>query len=98
MIRETIKIADYATNVKYPNMKNLHMDDWDNCNLIEDKLLSFNGEKGCSTHECIIERLSDGKFFKFEYTDWGKGETDIKEQLAKEVFKEEQVITIISYK
>jgi len=39
-----------------------------------------------------MKRRSDGKFFKFIYTDYGKGDSNIKEQIAYEVERKEKTV------
>ena len=95
--REKINVADLAKNAKYPNMKNLQPDDWDTCKVISETKESFDGEKGMVEMELILQRNSDGKFFKVNYYDWGRGNSDILEQTAVEVFPKTETITVTTY-
>ena len=38
---------------------------------------SFDSEKGYVTYEIIIQRESDGKYFKGSGENWGRGEVDV---------------------
>lgn len=45
---------------------------------IQEEQTYFDGEKGYCDYEVIIKRISDGKFFKGQYTDYGKHEGEVK--------------------
>lgn len=92
MRKETIKLKDIATNAKYPEDKNLHPDDWDTVRVIQETKKSFDGEKGFIDIELVFKRLSDGKLFKFEYTNFGQGQNDILDQTATEVEEKSKIL------
>jgi hypothetical protein len=48
----------------------LHPDDWDDFEVMEENIISHDREKGSSEKQLIIKRLSDDKYFKIEYTQW----------------------------
>lgn len=60
---------------------------------IQEEQTYFDGEKGYCDYEIIIKRISDGKFFKGQYTDYGQHEGEVK-KVWVEVFPK-QVTTII---
>ena len=84
-MKETIKVADLATNAKYPHIKDLYIDDWDTCKCVQQTQISFDAEKGFVDYDVVIQRLSDGKFFKFNYTQFGHNGNNMLEQTASEV-------------
>lgn len=94
MEREKIKIADIATNAKYPDDNDLCMDDWDTVWVIERKEKDFDADKGFIDYECVVQRRSDEKFFKFTYTQFGYNGDDARDQTAEEVFPKEKTITV----
>ena len=94
MNREKIKVIDLAKNAKYPNDKDLCIDDWDTCRVVKEKQCNFDSEKGYTDYEVVIRRLSDNKFFKFTYTQFGHNGDNIREQIATEVFPKEKTITV----
>lgn len=94
MKREIVQLIDLAKNDKYPNINNLYIYDWDTINVIEEKIVSFDSEKSFVDKEVIFQRNSDGKYFKFEYTEFGYHGNNILEQNAEEVFKEIKTIQI----
>lgn len=59
---------------------------------IEDNECDFDAEKGFIDHECVIQRESDGKYFKFTYTQFGYNGSDLLEQTAEEVKRKEKTI------
>lgn len=73
-------------------MLKIYVYDWDTCNLIEDVEKDFDGEKGFIDHEIVVQRISDEKFFKFTYTEYGQGDNNMSEQTAVEVFEKEKTI------
>ena len=92
-MREKIKVADLAKSAKYPDMKDLSMYDWDTCKIISETQEEFDGEKGMVKMRVILQRNSDGKFFEFYYWDYGRGDNDILEKTATEVFEAIKTIT-----
>jgi len=60
---------------------------------IQEKQTYFDGEKGYCDYEVIIKRISDNKYFKGQYTDWGQHDGKVK-QVWVETFPK-QVTTII---
>lgn len=93
MKRETIEISDLA-NEEEEDLN--HLEDTDGIEIIEDIESGFDAEKGFINHEVVFKRLTDGKFFKVEYTEFGYNGTDLIEQTAIEVFPE--IITKVIYK
>ena len=96
-MKEKIKVKDLAKNAKYPEYKNLCIDDWDTCVSIQDKEKDFDASKGFIDHEIVIKRLSDDKFFKFSYTEFGTNGNDMLEQIAIEVEEKTKIKTIYYY-
>jgi hypothetical protein len=50
----------------------------------------FDGEKGYVQYHVIIQRESDGKYFKGFAEDWGRGEREVDTKFV-EVFKKEKI-------
>lgn len=92
MAKEKIEVSTLAKNDKYPNDNNLCIDDWDTCGCVSRIEKNFDAEKGFVDYEVVIQRYSDGKFFKFTYTQFGHNGDDIREQIAYEVEKKEKMI------
>ena len=86
MTREKFEISS-VHDQDYP-------EDWDGFVLIEQNEADFDGEKGFVDYECVIQRLSDDKFFGFTYTQFGHNGSDLLEQTAKEVFPKQKTITV----
>lgn len=85
-------MEDLATNAEYPNDKNLHYDDWDTIKVIENKIESADTEKGFTDQVLIFQRLSDGKYFRVDYTEYGHNGDNLIEQKGYEVFKKTKII------
>jgi hypothetical protein len=66
-------------------------EDWDGYKLIQDTEKDFDKEKGFINHEIIIQRISDMKYFKFTYTEFGHNGSDLLEQVAGEVVRKEKI-------
>lgn len=77
-------------NLSYFN--EVHYEDFEGFVCVYDEQTGFDGEKGFCDNEVVIMRKSDEKYFKFEYTDYGKGEDDISEQVAVEVEKKSKTV------
>ena len=77
MERKKIKLSD-ITKHAYP-------DDIEGYKLIEQEQSYFDGEKGYIRYRCITQRISDSKYFMFEYEDWGRGQNNLLEVEAEEV-------------
>ena len=60
---------------------------------IDNIFVSFDGEKGYVEYDVIIQRESDGKFFKGHGEDWGRGESEV-EPIFVEVYPQEKTITV----
>jgi len=90
---ETIRVKDLAVNAKYPDDKDLCIDDWDTCACVSREQVDFDAEKGFCDYEVVIQRYSDDKFFKFTYTQFGHEGSDILEQRAREVFEKTKTVT-----
>ena len=88
-----INVKDLAINAKYPNDNNLCIDDWDTCKQIQEVKKDYDSEKGFINYEVVIQRLSDGRFFKFIYTQFGHNGNNILEQIAYEVFPKTKTVT-----
>lgn len=86
MVREKIRIGDIHTE-EYP-------EDWDGYILIKQDECDFDGEKGFVDYNCVIQRLSDGKFFGFQYTQFGHNGSDLLDQTMEEVFPKQKTITV----
>ena len=59
--------------------------------LIKEVKQNFDAEKGYIDYETVIQRISDKKFFKFTYTQFGYNGNDMKNQIAEEVFEKEKM-------
>ena len=81
----SIKVKDLAVNAKYPGDEDLCIDDWDTCVQVQDIQVGYDAEKGFIDHEIVVKHNSDGKYFKFEYTQFGHSGSNILEQTAREV-------------
>lgn len=84
MTKEKIELAD-VHKYNYP-------DDWDGYVTIEETQDSFDGEKGFVDMIVIFQRLSDSKYFRVNYCNYGRGESDFLEQTAVEVTKKQKTI------
>lgn len=51
----------------------------------------FDGEKGHSTYDYIFQRVSDGKYFKLEYTDYGYNGDNLGDNNLEEVYPEYEI-------
>lgn len=91
-MKETVKVIDLAKNAKYPQYDDLCIDDWDTCRCVFRQEKDFDAEKGFVDWEIVVQRLSDNKFFKFTYTQYGHNGDDLKEQIAYEVFEKEKIV------
>ena len=94
MNREKINVSDLATNAEYPNDDDLCIDDWDTCKCVFRKEENFDSEKGFIDYEVVVQRLTDGKYFKFTYTQFGHNGDDSREQTAVEVFPVEKTVIV----
>ena len=83
-MKETIKLNDIHDQ-NYP-------DDWDNFSTVDQKQIYYDSEKDFVSYEVVIRRNSDGKFFKFRYSDFGRGDRDLLEQTAYEVERKEKMV------
>ena len=92
MKRETVLMEDLCHNAKYPGDTDLCMDDWDTIWVIEENQVYYDTEKGFCDYECVFQRKSDEKFFKFTYTQYGHNGDNILEQEAYEVFKKTKTV------
>lgn len=61
---------------------------------IQEEQVCFDTEKGYINLELIFKRKSDDKYFKVKYSNWGQGETDMFEKIAKEIFPKQITTTI----
>ncbi len=77
MNRERIKIKDYEEHSM--------MEEWEVLELVEEVTTYIDLGKGYSDTEVVVKRVSDGKFFKFEYRT-SSDDDNIMEQEAEEVF------------
>lgn len=91
-LRESVKIVDIAKNSKYPTMEDLHPDDWEGFRVVQDEECNFDSGKGYIDHEMVIRRMSDDKYFKFTYTQYGYSGSDCLEQTAVECVRKEKTI------
>jgi hypothetical protein len=87
--RETFSLEDTKENEYL-----LRGEDTDEFRFIQEEFERHDTEKGYSKMRIIIQRVSDGKFFECERTDWGAGEREY-EFDCTEVYP--QVITITKY-
>lgn len=86
MKKETIKLSE-VHKYDYP-------EDLDGYKLIKEDQTDFDAEKGFVDKEVVIQRLEDGKYFKFTYTQFGHNGSDLLEQTAEEVIRKEKTIYI----
>lgn len=87
MKREKI---EYDSKGKWPY-------DWIEFKIIEEKQVYFDTEKGFVDIEMVVQRKSDGKFFIFGFTDYGQGDSSLKEEPIvelEEVFPKKVEITV----
>ena len=61
--------------------------------LVKYTQIYFDSEKGYTGNEIVIQRKSDGKYFKGEYGDWGHGIYEYYNDW-KEVFPKQITTTI----
>ena len=85
MVREKVRIKDVHIE-DYP-------EDWDGYILLEQNECNFDAEKGFVDYKCVVQRLSDDKFFGFEYTQFGHNGSDLLEQTMEEVFEKTKTVT-----
>ena len=91
--KERLAIEDIAKNSKYPQFGNdLLPDDWEGFVHIQSTEKNFDAEKGFIDYETVVMRESDGKYFKFTYTQFGHNGSDILEQTAVECVRKEKTI------
>lgn len=87
--RESVRMRDICTSERLENgLEN----GWD---ILEDEEFGFDAEKGFIDHKCILQRQSDKKFFKVEYTQYGFNGTDLLDQTADEVYR--RAVTTYEY-
>jgi hypothetical protein len=87
--REVVSIKEILSHPDaWKNVEELHPD----YGLIEQTQTYFDGEKGYCEYDCIYKR-NDGKFFKLEYQDWGRGQDNLGEEDFKEVFPKYKIET-----
>lgn len=53
--------------------------------FVEETQTYFDPEKHYTNNDLIIKRISDGKFFKGEFSDWGCGEIEVSDYEFTEV-------------
>ena len=72
----------------------LHPDDWKGFTVVQTNLTptSYDSEKGSSTQEIIVQRLSDKKYFKLEMTEY-RDEIEYEDDV-NEVFPVTKTITV----
>ena len=85
--REKINLSSH------PYLKYLFDENIDGYDLINKEESSFDGEKGFVDYDIIIQRKSDGKFFKGEATDYGRHEREVDPNF-REVFPRQKTITV----
>ncbi len=90
--KERLAIEDIAKNDKYPDLEDLMPDDWDGFVHIQSIEKDFDAEKGFVDYDTVIMRRSDGKFFKFTYTQFGHNGSDMLEQTAVECVRKEKTV------
>lgn len=88
MDKEIIKVSD-ITSHNY-----LDGDYNKNWKWIKDWQENFDSEKGFVDIVTIMQRISDGKYFKITHTQFGHNGNNLQEQIAKEVIRTE----VITYK
>jgi len=82
--REIINLSDVADDFSSPY-------DILGFRVVSEKQIYFDGKRGYAKFEYVIQRERDGKYFKFEFNDWGRGEDDMLEQTAYEVERKERI-------
>ncbi len=90
-------MAEERETIKFKDEKEVEgiIHEWnDECdfNIIESTQKYFDSEKGYVDYDIIIQRKSDSKYFKGEYSQWGQGVMDI-DLSFKEVFQYQTTIT-----
>ncbi len=85
-MKETIDIEELLDQSDLESL-----DDLDDYKIIDEKQTSFDSEKGFAGFETIIQRKSDNKFFKVEWTDYGQGNNNLREVEGEEVVRKEKI-------
>lgn len=81
MTREKVPISEILVHDSiYDELKGFE--------YVESQEQDFDSEKGFIDSVFILKRVSDGKFFRVIYTDYGHGNNNLLEQEAEEVFPE----------
>ena len=88
-MEEQIEMSELANN----DGKEYRLDDWKSIKVIQTEQIGFDAEKGFCDYQVVFKRLSDGKLFMFEYTQFGYNGDDILEQTAIEVEAKQKTIT-----
>lgn len=86
MEREVIKFT--KDELKYFPYENI-----EGFKFIQEESTYFDGEKGYTNYDVIMQRKSDSKFFKGSYEDWGAGDKEV-ELKWEEVFPKQVTITV----
>ena len=84
--REIVALRDIAHSDSHAE------DSIDGFQVVEEEQVYYDGEKGYIELNCVIQRESDGKYFKFSYTRWPQGNGDLKRQVAHEVKRKERMV------
>jgi hypothetical protein len=80
----------YLKNIIDPRYPNIY--DIDGFKGIEMKQSGYDVEKGFCDWDCVIQRISDGKYFKFTFTEFGHNGNSMAEEIAVEVNKKTKTI------
>ena len=91
LVVEYVRPVDHSTKereiVNISSLDYYSIEEFDpNYTCIEEKQVYFDSEKGFVDYEYIFQRKSDNKYFKLEYTDYGRGEDNLGDNNLKEVF------------
>jgi hypothetical protein len=48
----------------------LDPEEWKQCKVMQETIIEHDSEKGSSKKEVIVQRRSDNRYFRIEYTQW----------------------------
>ena len=88
MKKEKIHLCDITDGDSH-----MDIDDTKGWSCVQAEQVGYDAEKNMIDWECIIKRLSDGKFFKFEYTQYNYNGSDLQNEIATECIAKTKTIT-----
>lgn len=84
------EIIQYDSKGKWPY-------NWTEFKIVQENKGYYDSEKGFLDIEMVLQRKSDGKFFTFGFTDFGRGMSSLEEESIvdlEEVFPKKIEITV----